>query len=751
MRIGIDAREFKKGVHTGLRTILEELFSVISRDAAHELVFFCDGDTDLESLPEKGEKAVLSGNNVFYYDQVLLPAGIKAREVDVFFSPYIKTPFRRVCPYVNTVADIIPFVIPKRSGVKGVLERLHFLVMGFICSRRAVKVVTLSHDAAGKAARLFGLDRARIKVAYPSVKNGAGIAEDAQRNAALSLRFGLDEPYILYVGNYKAHKNIRRLVSAYGLLPKEITDKYRLLLAGGSEHEIRSMDAVISAERLEGKVVTAPNVSHGDVFTFLRGASVFVFPSLEEGFGIPPLEAMAMGVPVACSRLAPMTETLGDAAEYFDPLDPRDMARVITELLTSESARRACREKGLERAGSFSREKMSDSIMEALKDAGSVKTLMVTSEFPPVKGGISTMLFNLWKRQPRERAAVLTAGASPEPHACDEALDVVRETYPLGTGPLSRAARVCAVIWHMLRQNSARKIRHNHCSQVMSAGMGGYILKKLKGIPYTVYLYSADILEFGKGRMTRRIMSDVIGESDRVVVCSEYAASLLEERKLAWRDKISVLTPGVDTGRFSPDKGAGDVRRRYAIKDASKVILTVSRLAARKGHDAVLKVLPGIIAEFPDTVYLIAGDGPERGRLEEIVRRSGLSRNVVFAGEVDPDDLPHFYNACDVFAMLPRVIAGTGDAEGFGIVFLEASACGKPVVGGRSGGVAEAVRDGVTGLLVDPEDVSAIREALIRVLSDAEYAARLGAEGRRIMLGEFSWEKRAEILGKFLG
>lgn len=750
MRIGVDAREFKKGVYTGLRTILEDLFFAATDNTGHELVLFCDRETDLGSLPDKAEKVVLAGPHTLYIDQVALPVEIKRREIDVFFSPFVKTPFLRVCPYVNTVADIIPFVIPKRKGVKGLLERLHFFVLGLLCARRAVKVVTLSGDAGEKAAKLFFLDRGKIKVAYPAVIVPSAGEKDAERESDLSLRYGLNEPYLLYVGNYKPHKNLDNLISAYGLLPKDIKEGCRLLLVGGSEGETRSMHNVLEQKKLTGKIVPVGNIRHTDIFTFMKFASIFVFPSLEEGFGIPPVEAMAMGIPVASSRLAPMTEVLGDAAEYFDPHDPKDIARAITELLKNEDVRKRCVEKGRRRAGFFSSGAMTRSIMEALEDAGRVKTLMVTSEFPPVKGGMSTMLFNLWKRLPSGRIAVLTGGAVPKGYPYDKGLDIVRKTYPLGSDSVSRMIRVGAVVWHMFRQNSVRKIRHNHCAQVISSGLGGYLLKKLKGTPYTVYLYSADILEFSKGRVTRRVMADVIRESDRVIVCSDFAATLLEERKLAWKDKVIVLTPGVDTERFSPQKGAGEIRRRYGIGESSRVLLTVSRLAARKGHDAVLKALPGILEVFPDTVYIIAGDGPERQRLERISSEGGLGDHVIFAGEVNSKDLVHFYNACDIFVLIPRIIVATGDAEGFGIVFLEAGACGKPVVGGRSGGVTEAVKDGITGILVDPEDVTAIRAALLKLLGDRAYAAQLGANGIRVMREEFSWERRSEILGRYI-
>ncbi len=161
----------------------------------------------------------------------------------------------------------------------------------------------------------------------------------------------------------------------------------------------------------------------------------------------------------------------------------------------------------------------------------------------------------------------------------------------------------------------------------------------------------------------------------------------------------------------------------------------MARLVPRKGHDVVLRALPRVLASVPDARYVIAGDGPDRSRLESLARDLGVAHAVHFAGRVD-DVLPYF-QACDVYVMMSRS-EDEGEVEGFGIAFTEASACGKPVIAGRSGGTAEAVLDGVTGVLVDPHDVEALANTIVNLLTNRAEAARLGAGGREFVERELN-------------
>ena len=165
-------------------------------------------------------------------------------------------------------------------------------------------------------------------------------------------------------------------------------------------------------------------------------------------------------------------------------------------------------------------------------------------------------------------------------------------------------------------------------------------------------------------------------------------------------------------------------------QNVRRKIITVARLVRSKGHDTVLKALPKVIERFPDTKYFIIGEGPEAEKLKEVVREFELSQYVIFTGQVDEAELISHYRTCDLFILTSREIEATGEVEGFGIVFLEASACGKPVIGARSGGIQEAIIDKVTGMLVDPLDIYGTSEAIIKLFSDDELRRRLGENGK---------------------
>ena len=173
-----------------------------------------------------------------------------------------------------------------------------------------------------------------------------------------------------------------------------------------------------------------------------------------------------------------------------------------------------------------------------------------------------------------------------------------------------------------------------------------------------------------------------------------------------------------------------------------RMLLSVARLAELyKGHDTLIRVLPLVRARCPGTRLRVAGDGPLREYLHRIAKSVGVDDAVEFLGEVADDSLPELYRTSDAFVLMSRESPSKGGAEGFGIVCLEAAACEKPVVAGRSGGLVDAVEDGVTGILVDPEDPAAVAEALIAVLSDSALAERMGQAGRERVLARFTWEK----------
>ena len=269
------------------------------------------------------------------------------------------------------------------------------------------------------------------------------------------------------------------------------------------------------------------------------------------------------------------------------------------------------------------------------------------------------------------------------------------------------------------------------------------LMRVLVYFRYTVTIHAHEVVYTGR-RLRSRIKSVLkplqiaaIAGGDRVFAVSEFTRAMLVKAGVPDR-KIATIFNGIDVEDLEGDTDLGDVVGRFGLA-GKRVILTVARLDVHKGHDVVLRALPSIASQVPDLVYVIAGDGKMRSDLEALTRKLGLHDKVVFTGEIPRPDVVALFRACDVFVMLSRIEEGS--VEGFGIVFLEAGALGKPVVGGRSGGIPDAVEDGVTGLLVDPLSPEEAAGAIARILVDHRLAASLGDAGSVRARSRFTWRR----------
>jgi phosphatidylinositol alpha-1,6-mannosyltransferase len=209
------------------------------------------------------------------------------------------------------------------------------------------------------------------------------------------------------------------------------------------------------------------------------------------------------------------------------------------------------------------------------------------------------------------------------------------------------------------------------------------------------------------------------------------------------------LAPAVDAEHFRPGAGGAAVRQRLDLV-GRRVVVCVSRLVPRKGQDMLIKAMPAILRAVPDAALLVEGDGPYRGDLDKLVGEVGVRRAVRFTGGVPWAELPSYFDAGDVFAMPCRTRRKGLDVEGLGIVYLEASAVGIPVVAGKSGGAPDAVLQGETGFVVDGEDVDAVAGAVIGLLLDRDRAATMGAAGRAWVEREWTWDATAASLADML-
>jgi phosphatidylinositol alpha-1,6-mannosyltransferase len=252
-----------------------------------------------------------------------------------------------------------------------------------------------------------------------------------------------------------------------------------------------------------------------------------------------------------------------------------------------------------------------------------------------------------------------------------------------------------------------------------------------------LYAHGEEILISLGSRKLRWLIPRLFNRAAAIIANSRRTKLLLEDIGVQ-SEKIQVIHPGVEEAAFRVGcETALAIRRRHHLGQ-SPVLLTVGRLQRRKGQDMVIQALPRIVEKFPTVKYLIVGTGEDEAFLRRLARKVGVSDKVVFVGQVADHEHAAYYAACDVFIMPNRQIGP--DIEGFGMVFLEASASGKPVIAGFSGGTGEAVQEGVTGIRVDGESVEAIAAAVIEILADSDKARAMGEQGRQWVESAFTWE-----------
>ena len=364
-----------------------------------------------------------------------------------------------------------------------------------------------------------------------------------------------------------------------------------------------------------------------------------------------------------------------------------------------------------------------------------IRHLLVTNDFPPKIGGIQSYLWELWRRLPADEVMVHT---TPHPDAArfDRAQDftVVRSTEPwLVPGP------------HLVRRINRLAAEHGADLVVIDpavpAGLVGPRLER----PYAVVVHGAEVAVPGRAPGGRRLLGRVLASSAGVVAAGEYPAD--EAERAAGRSlPVAVIPPGVDTERIRPldDWARAAARRRFGIDEGALAVVSVSRLVPRKGMDTLVRAAAVLAPYWPDLRVVIAGEGRDRGRIARLIQR--LSAPVRLLGRVPEADLGALYGAADVFAMLCRTRWGGLEQEGFGIVFLEAAAAGVPQVAGRSGGAAEAVADGETGIVVSDAGPVAAARAIGELIGDDRRRRAMGAAARRRAEESFSYDLMARRL-----
>lgn len=369
-----------------------------------------------------------------------------------------------------------------------------------------------------------------------------------------------------------------------------------------------------------------------------------------------------------------------------------------------------------------------------------MKHLLVTNDFPPKVGGIQSLLWEWWRRLPSASFAVLTSPyAGSEEFDRQQPFDIHRTREPV----------LLPHPWMIRRVNAlAREVGADFV--VLDPALPLGLIGPSLDLPYDVIVHGAEVTVPGRLPGSRQALGWVLRNAHRVIAAGGYPAA--EAEHAAGRAlNVHVISPGVDVDRFRPlsTSDRESARRSFGFASDDIVIAAISRLVPRKGFDTAIEAVARLSAQYPKVKLIVAGAGRDRERLEKLARAHRAP--VTFLGRVADDDLPKLYGCADLSVMLCRNRWGGLEQEGFGIVFLEAAACGIPQIAGASGGAAEAVLDGETGLVAThPRNVDEAVALIGDLLAHGDRRRQMGQAARRRAVEEFSYDVLARRLGQVL-
>lgn len=372
-----------------------------------------------------------------------------------------------------------------------------------------------------------------------------------------------------------------------------------------------------------------------------------------------------------------------------------------------------------------------------------ITTLVVTNDFGPRAGGIETFIHGLLDQasKNRERSfVVLTSRQQP----VDEVIKFDQQMWEQNQIRVIRDTAKVLLPTRRLRKKCVELFIENNCQNVIfgSSAPLGLLAKPLRnvGAKHIVALTHGHEVWWARVPIFSAMLRRIGAQSDQLTYLGEFtrgavANALLRED----HSKLIHLPPGVDLTRFKPGQKSAQLQRQWELKDCP-VIVSIGRLVPRKGSDQLIKALPEVLDKFPKTKLLLVGTGSYQKKLERLTRKLKVEQSVIFTGRIDHQLLPDYYRLGDIFAAPCRSRFGGLEVEGLGIVYLEASACGIPVIAGKSGGAPDAILDGKTGLLVNGRDHHDVSAALITLLTDEKLSQQMGSDGRVWMEQLWSWE-----------
>ena len=372
-----------------------------------------------------------------------------------------------------------------------------------------------------------------------------------------------------------------------------------------------------------------------------------------------------------------------------------------------------------------------------------ITTLVVTNDFGPRSGGIETFIHGLLAQASKNQQrnfVVLTSRQTPQ----DEVVKFDQQMWEENRIKVIRDSAKVLLPTQRLAKVATDLFKAHDCENVIFGASAplGLLAKSLRkaGAKHIVALTHGHEVWWARMPLFSAALRRIGAQADQMTYLGEFTRGAVANVLLREdHSKLVHLPPGVDLTRFTPGIKSVELQKKWGIVDAP-VIVSIGRLVARKGSDQLIKAMPEVLQQFPKSKLLLVGTGNYQKRLEKLVRNLKVQDSVIFAGRVEHELLPDYYRLGDIFAAPCRSRYGGLEVEGLGIVYLEASACGVPVIAGKSGGAPDAVLDGKTGLLVNGRDHREVGAAVIKLLSDQPLRQKMGADGRVWMEQLWSWE-----------
>lgn len=376
-----------------------------------------------------------------------------------------------------------------------------------------------------------------------------------------------------------------------------------------------------------------------------------------------------------------------------------------------------------------------------------MKILLFTLEYPPFFGGVSKVYENIVNNWPEQDGIFVL-------HNNENKL-IKNWLIP----------KWLPALFALYREMKKNNIEHILVGHILPLGTVAYLISRITKTKYSVFLHGMDFTLALQQPRKKRLAKRILENAENIICLNSYVARLVGEFLGAeFENKITVVNPGVEirTARNPANalqNGAGaqlitQIKEKYNLQNKI-VLLTVGRLVERKGVDMALKSLPIALKEIPNLFYAIVGRGEELENYQQQIIDNNLQNNAIIIADGDDEEKNAWYDLCDIFIMPARtlfagsILQSTGnrlpcDFEGFGIVFLEANLAGKPVIAGDSGGVRDAVVDGYTGLLVNPESINEIVNSIVKLAKNKKLRDKLGTQGKTRAINEFNWGKQVQ-------